>query len=115
MNETTENFWQVFNNLEPWQPPQVFWRLHYDDTGNPLFYTQEDKPGNYINVTPEQYRRASMNVRVRDGQLVELKTNRTKKLMPSETGTPCYPTDVSIVVSDAEQHQRWRLKTNDTN
>lgn len=113
MNETTQNFLNVFANLEPWQPPQVFWRLYYNEAGNPLFYTQEDKPGNYINVTPEQYQRASMNVKVRNGQLVELKTNRTKKLMPSETGTPCYPTDVSIVVSLDKEHQCWRLKTND--
>jgi len=115
MNETTENFWQVFNNLEPWQPPEVFWRLYYDEAGHPLFYSQEDKPGNYINVTPEQYQRASMHVKVKDSKLIELTTKRTKKLMPSATGTPCYPTDVSIVVLETEQHQSWRLKTNETN
>ena len=115
MNETTQNFLDVFSNLEPWQPPVVFWRLHYDEQGAPLFYTQEDKPGNYINVTPEQYQRASMQVRVQNGVLVELTTKRTKKLMPSSTGTPCLPTDVSIVVPEAEQHQCWRTKTNETN
>jgi len=115
MNETTQNFLDVFANLEPWQPPVVFWRLYYDEAGNPLFYTQEDKPGNYINITPEQYQRASMQVKVSNGQLKELTTKRTKKLMPSSTGTPCYPTDVSIVVPETEQHQRWRTKTNETN
>lgn len=115
MNETTRNFLEVFNNLEPWQPPVVFWRLYYDDTGNPLFYTQEDKPGNYIDVTPEQYQRASMQVRVKTGKLVELTNKRFKKLMPGETGTPCYPTDVSIVVLPENEHQCWRLKYNDTN
>jgi hypothetical protein len=115
MNETTENFLQVFSNLEPWQPPVVFWRLYYDEAGNPLFYTQEDTPGNYIDITPEQYQRASMQVRVRDGKLIELSINRTKKLMPSETGTPCYPTDVSIVVDPETEHQCWRLKYNETN
>jgi len=115
MNETTQNFLDVFANLEPWQPPVVFWRLYYDESGNPLFYTQEDKQGNYIDVTPEQYQRASMQVKVRDGKLVELSTNRIKKMMPSETGTPCYPTDVSIVVSPETEHQCWRLKYNDTN
>jgi len=115
MNETTQNFLDVFANLEPYQPPVVFWRLYHDDAGYPLFYTQEDKPGNYINVTPEQYQRANMQVRVQNGVLVELTTKRTKKLMPSSTGTPCYPTDVSIVVPETEQHQRWRTKTNETN
>ena len=115
MNETTQNFLDVFANLEPWQPPVVFWRLYYDEAGNPLFYTQEDKPGNYIDITPEQYQRANMQVKVRDNKLVELSTNRIKKMMPSETGTPCCPTDVSIVVSPETEHQCWRLKYNDTN
>lgn len=115
MNETTENFWSVFNNLEPWTAPVVFWRLHYDDAGYPLFYTQEDKPGNYIDVTPEQYSRASMRVRVKNGKLIELNTNPVKKKVPGESGTPCYPTDVSIVVPETQEHQRWRTKTNESN
>jgi hypothetical protein len=115
MNETTENFWKVWNSLPPWSPPVVFWRLYYDDQGFPLFYTQEDKPGNYIDVTPEQYRLASMRVRVRNGQLVELKHHSVKKLMPSSTGTPCHPQDVAIVVSVDSAHQCWRIKTNETN
>lgn len=113
MNNTTENFWQVFSNLEPWQPPVVIWRLYYDDAGMPLFYSQEDAPGNYIDITPEQYQRASMQVKVREGRLIELSTNRKKKMMPSSTGTPCYPTDVSIVVDSRTEHQCWRLKYND--
>ena len=115
MNETTENFWQVFNNLEPYQAPVVFWRLHYDDGGFPLFYTQEHKPGNYIDITPEQYQRASMRVRVRNGQLIELKTNPVKKLVPSETGTPCYPQDVSIVVQEIQDHTKWSKRVFESN
>lgn len=113
MNETTQNFWQVWNNLEPWQPPIVFWRLYYDDAGFPLFYSQEDKPGNYIDITPEQYQRASMRVRVRNGQLVELKSNPIKKLIPSDSGKPCHINDVSIIVSSSEPCQHWRLSTNE--
>jgi hypothetical protein len=109
MNETTENFWQVFSKLEPWTPPVVFWRLYYDDAGYPLFYTMEDKPGNYIDVTPEQFQRASMQVKVVDGKLVELITRRIKKLAQQDTGTPCYPSDVSIVVDRSNPHQCWKL------
>lgn len=110
MNETTENFWQVWTSLEPWTPPKVFWRLYHDEQGFPLFYTQEDKPGNYIDVTPEQYRLASMRVRVRNGQLIELKKNSVKKLTPSDTGTQCHPNDVAIVV-DQQPYQCWSKKT----
>jgi hypothetical protein len=115
MNDTTENFWQVFNNLEPYQAPVVLRRLYYDDSGFPLFYTQEDKPGNYIDITPEQYQRASMRVRVRNGQLIELKTSPVKKLVPAETGTPCHPHDVSIVVGLAEEHTKWSKRVFESN
>lgn len=115
MNDTTQNFLDVFTNSEPWSLPVVFWRLYYDDAGFPLFYTQEDLPGKYIDVTPEQYILGNMHVRVRDGQLIELKANLVKKLVPAESGTLCHPQDVSIVVSTVEPHQSWRLKTNESN
>jgi hypothetical protein len=115
MNETTENFWQVWSNLETWQPPAVFWRLYHNEQGHPLFYTQQDCPGNYIDVTPEQYQRANMQVRVVDRQLIEINKPVFKKLMPSTTGTPCEPADVAIVVDPNQPHQCWRTKTNETN
>lgn len=114
MNKTTENFWAVWNSLEPYNPPQVFWRLYYDDQGHPLLYSQDDMPGNYIDVTPEQYQRANMRVRVQDGQLVELKTKTTAKLTPGPTGTPCDPCDVSVVVTDNKQHIRWSRRVRQT-
>ena len=113
--ETTKNFWEVFSNLEPYTPPVIFWRLYYNDQGFPLFYTQEDKLGNYIDVTPEQYRDANMRVRVRNGQLIELKSNPVAKLIPSETGTPCYPNDVSIVVTESQEHTKWSKRVFESN
>jgi len=115
MNETTKNFWEVWNNLEPYQPPVIFWRLYYDDRGFPLFYTQEDKSGNYIDVTPEQYQRASMRVRVRNGQLIELDSITVKKLTPTATGTPCHPRDVSVVVHNSQEHTKWSNRVNESN
>ena len=115
MNETTENFWQVWNGLESWQPLKVFWRLYHDKQGSPLFYSMEDLPGNYIDVTPEQYSLADMQVRVVNGKLQQLSTRRIKKLMPSSTGTPCHASDVSVVVNVDSKHQCWRIKTNETN
>ena len=115
MNETTENFWEVWNNLEPYVQPVVFWRLYYDEQGFPLFYTQEDKPGNYIDVTPEQYQRASMRVRVRNGQLIELKSTPVAKLIPSEHGTPCHPCDVTVVVTETQEHTKWSKRVFESN
>lgn len=113
MNDTTQNLLDIFSALEPWSPTRVFWRLYYDDQGFPLFYTQEDKPGNYIDVDPEVYARASMKVRVKAGKLRELNQNPIKKKTPSNTGTPCHPCDVAIVVTSDQPAQHWRTVTND--
>jgi hypothetical protein len=70
----------------------------------------EHLPGTYIEVDAETYARTPMNVRVQDGQLIELKQT-VRKLVPSDTGIPCYPDNVAIVVPETESHQRWRVKT----
>lgn len=112
---TTENFWAVFNNLTPFEPMVVFWRLYHDDRGRPLFYSQEDLEGNYIDVTPEQYQRANMRVKVRDGQLIELNTNPVTKLVPNGQGTACHPCDVTVVVAESQPHTRWSQRVFESN
>lgn len=93
------------------QPPaEPLRRLYYDDNGSPLFYSQEDLPGKYIDVTPSQFMIGSMRVRVRDGKLIENQRLSTPKLVPGSTGTPCHPHDVTIVVSENKPYQRWQIK-----
>ena len=97
--------------LGPPPPPPVFsYRLYHDDNGIPLVYSMEDLPGKYIEVDRETLITAPMYVRVVDGQLKYLKTSTILKLQPSDTGTPCHPTNVSIVVDEAEPHTKWILK-----
>lgn len=94
-----------------YQPPnQPLRRLYYDDQGHPLFYSQEDLPGKYIDVTPAQFMIGSMRVRVRDGKLVENQRLSTPKLIPGDTGTRCHPRDITIVVSEDKPYQQWQIR-----
>ena len=108
---TPEEFWQTLHQLQP--EVATTYRLYHDDQGRPLFYSMEHLPGTYIDVDAETFARASFTVKVKDGQLIEL-AKLEQRLAPSDTGTPCHPDNVAIVVSKTEPHQRWSMKTYET-
>lgn len=101
------DFWQT---IEWPKEKTVYYRLYYDNSGRPLFYSHEDQPGKYIDVTPEQFALQDLQVRVVDGVLKPRARPLLPKLVPNDRGTPCYPNDVAVVVSAQQQHQRWKLK-----
>jgi len=117
INNTTDNFWQAFQLLEPWSPPQVLFRLYYDENGDPIEFSHEDKLGNYIDVDPEFFREQPRNIKVVEGKIQRITPKqKVKKLTPNLiTGTSCHPRDVCIVVADQHPHTKWSLKTNETN
>jgi hypothetical protein len=107
-----EEFWAILHAMP--EPLPVSFRLYYDAKGEPITYSMEDMPGTYIEVDAETYARSPRNVRVRNGQLIELKS-AVRRLAPADTGTPCYPDNVAIVVADTEPYQRWSMKTHESN
>ena len=107
---TQENFWAILGAIPA--PQTVYYRLYYNDSGLPLFYSHEDQPGKYIDVTPEQFALSDLKVRVVNGILVPYQPP-TPKLRPGNTGTACHPTDVAVVVSTQDIHQKWRFGTNE--
>jgi len=110
---TPDEFWAILHAMP--EPMPVFFRLYYNEDGAPIHYTMEDLPGTYIDIDAKTYATASLNVRVQDGKLIQLANKIiTKKLVPSATGTPCHPDNVAIVVSESQPHQRWKLKTYET-
>ena len=115
MNETTENFWRAL--AEPaLEPAPIFFRLYYNERGEPVSYSMDDLPGNYIEIDAETYQRSRSNVRVVDGKLVPVVYKRpTNKLTPSTAGTPCSVENVSVVVAEDQPHTKWSLKSNESN
>ena len=108
---TPEEFWNILHAAP--EPTPVFSRLYQNDSGVPLFYSMEDLPGTYIEIDQAQYIQAKSNVRVCNGQLVELTWQVAYKLTPADSGTLCHPQDVSIVTAD--RGQRWKKKTYESN
>ena len=110
MNE--KEFWAALVPL-PAPPPPIY-RLYYDELGNPLFYSMEDVPGNYIDMDQDSYFNTPSNIKVINGKLVILKTSVVHKLKPGETGIACNPRDICVVVDESRPHTKWSLKTNET-
>ena len=117
MNETTQNFLEVFNNLEPWALPILLFRLYYNDQGQPIEYSHVDKPGKYIEVDPITFQIQAMNIRIVDGKIIQIVPPQiVTKLVPnSDNGICCDLSDVCIVVDENRPHIKWNLETNETN
>lgn len=112
--ETTENFWKVWNNFQWPEPNPIFYRCYYKDDGTVDFYTMEDLPGSWIEVSKEIYL-MSPSARVVDGRLKIIERKKiVKKLKPHQTdGVPCDSCDVSVVVDREDDYIRWKDSENE--
>jgi len=96
------NFWQALEHVEPpAEHAELEYRLYYNDLGEPLFYSTDNKPGNYITVDKETYDTGRYDVRIVDGRLIQPAQYIYQKLVPVTSGI-----DVSIVLPE----QKWKLK-----
>ena len=114
-NMTEEEFWQILQAGT--EPMPIFYRLYYSNDGDPIIYSMEDLPGNYIEVDQETYVLAPVNVRVLEGQLTYVKPIITvKKLQPNKVnGTACDPRNICVVVGPDQPHVKWNLVNNELN
>lgn len=103
---TPDEFFGILEQMPNANP--VTYRLYHQGE-QPLFYSMEDLPGTYIELTQEQYARGDSNVRVRDGKLVTITWQTAQKLTPSNTGTLCHLQDVAVVVKQNGTY--WSKKT----
>lgn len=105
---TEEEFWAALAPIPKQAPPT--YRLYYGEHGEPLFYSMEDLPGKYITVDREIYVNSPTHVQVVNEQLKIFKTATVSKLKPNGVGTPCHPTNISIVVDESQPHTKWSLE-----
>jgi hypothetical protein len=108
---TEQEFLEFWNSYQWTDLRPVHYRLYHDDSGLPRFYSHEELPGKYIEVTPEQFALQDRAVKVIDGKLVRQRTARMIKLVPAESGTLCHASDVTIVVDD-RTGQYWKKTEN---
>jgi hypothetical protein len=99
---TPEEFWSILHAVPNEKP--VFYRLYQNELGVPLFYSMKDQPGTNIEIDQATYARASSNVRVKNGQLVEVTWQTAQKLTPADSCTQCHSQDVAVVVSNNGQY-----------
>ena len=110
---TPEQFWSILHNMP--EPLPVSYRLYHDDQGRPLFYSMETVPGTYIEIDQTTFARGASNVRVRDGKLIEITWATTTKLVPGNSGSPCHPDNVAVIVTEDQPHTKWSKKTYESN
>ena len=104
---TPEEFWDILHSAP--EPLPVFYRLYYNDAGQPVCYSMEDLPDNYIDIDAETFGLAPHNVRVVDNKLKYITTRTSEKIVPSNTGTQCHPQSVAVIVEQNGTH--WSKQT----
>jgi len=110
---TPKQLQQLFQAIPEPIPP--FYRLYHDADGVPLFYSMENQPGTYIEISQEDYNRNASNVRVRNGKLVEVTWKTTTKLVPGNSGSLCHPDNVAVIVAEDQPHTCWSKKIYESN
>jgi len=108
---TEQEFLEFWNSYQWTDPAPVHYRLYYDDAGLPRFYSHEELPGKYIDVTPEQFALQDRLIRIVDGKIVQQRTARINKLAPAKSGTLCHLADVSVIVAD-QPGKYWKKTGN---
>lgn len=105
MNE--EEFWAALATSEV---KPILYRLYHDDQGLPLFFSQEDLPGNYIDITREEYVNPPKHFKVVNGNMMLIETAEVRRLYPGEYGVSCHPLDIAVVVDDTKPNIKWSLR-----
>jgi hypothetical protein len=101
----------LFNNIVANnRPAELEFRLYYDAEGNPVTYTSEDLPGDYLVVDQDTYAQGRYDIRIIDEEIVPLSDFVSyNKMIPSEDGTACHTNNALLI--EPESTAFWSTKT----
>ena len=105
------NFFEAAARHKPVKRQKQFYRLYYNDAGQPTAYSMEDLPGNYIKIDQKTYAEGRKDVIIKGGKVIKLNSiSNIYKLVPADEGIECDAEDITII--GAGQH--WTLKKYET-
>ena len=108
LDNAMSNLFELLSQMETTKIEPEY-RLYYDlESGEPLYYSMEDLPGDYITVDKKIYEEGRYDVKIVDGKLLRLSVKKSQKLIPSDSGTPTAKDNVLIV--DPNSDFKWKLK-----
>jgi len=110
---TPEEFWSILHDVP--EPAPVFYRLYYSDDGSLVCYSMEQLPHNYIEIDADLFALQPHNIKIVDGKIKYIISVPTQKLIPGDTGTPCDPRDICVVVPDTQPHTKWSKQIRESN
>jgi hypothetical protein len=106
-----EELLKALGKFIPDPPRKIEFRVYYDpDSGEVLEYTTDPREGSFLVVSKDTFHENRFDVRIKDGKIIRIKPS-LGKLIPAESGTPCDPQDVSIVIDDTPGAKKWKLHT----
>jgi hypothetical protein len=103
---TENNFLDFWKTIEWPEIKPVFYRLYYNNDGSPLFYSQEDLSGKFIDITPEQFALQNMSVQVIDEKLIYL-VNRPLDIIFLSNNETNAQQRYDRLCSVAGRHVKW--------
>lgn len=111
MDQGLEEFLKAWNTVAAQTPPPrpLEYRVYYNPTtGEILHYTNDPLEGEYIIVDKDFFEKCRFDWRIKNGKPVAPQP-KISKLQPSQDGTACNPSDITIVARPGEPAQHWKL------
>lgn len=111
------NFFKALESRTPIEKIEHEFRLYYDkETGKPLFYSMDDKEGDYVIVDKDTYAESPMSIRVVDGRIKKYTFRDISKLVLGRDITDnqnkwtvnCHVDDISVVTTEGGTN--WSFK-----